>query len=178
MSTLAERLIALHRSLDAAGVPHAVGGAIALAYCTDEPRGTRDLDINVFVGIDEMDKLLNALPSEINVGPEDIDFLVRDGQVRLWWADMPVDFFLDVHEFHHEVAARVRTVPFEGTTIPVLDCVSLTVFKAMFDRSKDWADIEAMVESGTLDGEAALRWVDRLLGRDHPAAERLAALVT
>src|SRR5262249_41808856 len=45
LSVLAERLIAIHDSLDAAGVPHAFGGAIALAYCTEEPRGTRDLDV-------------------------------------------------------------------------------------------------------------------------------------
>lgn len=49
MSLLAQRLLAVHDALDAAELPHAFGGAIALAYCTEEPRGTRDLDVNVFV---------------------------------------------------------------------------------------------------------------------------------
>ena len=47
--TLGERLVTLHQALDAAGVPHAFGGAIALAYCTEDPRGTNDIDCNVCV---------------------------------------------------------------------------------------------------------------------------------
>jgi hypothetical protein len=88
-----------------------------------------------------------------------------------------VDLFLDVHEFHKDVARRVRTVPFEGSDIPVLDCVSLAVFKAMFNRGKDWVDIEAMIDAGRLDGPAAVDWVHRILGNDHEATTRLAALV-
>ena len=49
MSALGERLLAVHDALDGAGMPHAIGGAIALGYCVVEPRGTRDLDVNVFV---------------------------------------------------------------------------------------------------------------------------------
>ena len=53
--------------------------------------------------------------------------------------------YLNVLPFHDEVAAGVRYVPFMDRTIPVLDCGALAGFKAMFDRTKDWADIEAMV---------------------------------
>jgi hypothetical protein len=49
VSVLAQRLLAVHAALDDAGLPHAFGGAIALAYCTLEPRGTRDIDVNVFI---------------------------------------------------------------------------------------------------------------------------------
>jgi hypothetical protein len=38
---LAERVLALHRALEDADVPHAFGGAIILAYATMNPRGTR-----------------------------------------------------------------------------------------------------------------------------------------
>ena len=47
---LPEKLIALHHALDDAGIPHAVGGAIALGYYA-EPRATIDVDINVFVPV-------------------------------------------------------------------------------------------------------------------------------
>jgi len=47
--TLAERLVALHRALERRQVPHAFGGAIALAYRTLDPRGTSDIDVNLFV---------------------------------------------------------------------------------------------------------------------------------
>ncbi|MDQ1395101.1 MAG: hypothetical protein QOG64_360, partial [Acidimicrobiaceae bacterium] len=45
MPSLAERLLVVHAGLDGARIPHAFGGAIALAYCTEEPRGTRDIDV-------------------------------------------------------------------------------------------------------------------------------------
>ena len=39
----------LHAGLESGGIPHAFGGAIALADWTLEPRGTRDIDVNLFV---------------------------------------------------------------------------------------------------------------------------------
>ncbi len=48
--TVVERILALHAALDAASVPHAFGGALALAWCTQRPRGT--VDVNVFVSHD------------------------------------------------------------------------------------------------------------------------------
>ena len=56
----------------------------------------------------------------------------------------PIDLFFANHPFHDTVQGRVRTVPFADTRITVLDCTSLAVFKAFFDRTKDWADLEAM----------------------------------
>ena len=47
--TLPERLVALHRALARRRIPHAFGGAIALAYWTLDPRATSDIDINVFL---------------------------------------------------------------------------------------------------------------------------------
>jgi hypothetical protein len=177
MSSLAERLVAVHEALDAAGVAHAFGGAISLAYCTEEPRGTRDLDVNVFSPPDEARRVFDALPDGVSVTDADATAAQADGQVRLWWEDTPIDVFFDVHAFYRYAAGRVRSVPFGGTRIPVLDCVSLAVFKALYNRTRDWADIEAMIEAGALDGDEALVWVRQLLGHEADAARRLAALV-
>jgi hypothetical protein len=49
----------------------------------------------------------------------------------------------------------------------------------LFDRSKDWVDIEAMLELGTaLDAAEVLRWVGRLAGDDDPRYDRIAAMLT
>jgi hypothetical protein len=149
--TLAEQLLAIHRALDEGGLPHAFGGAIALAYWTLEPRGTRDLDVNIFVGVDQVPRVVAALPPALDPGTSGIERLARDGQTRMWWDDTPVDVFLDYAPIHHEAADRARRVPFAGHEIPVLGPVELAAFKAMFDRTKDWADIEAMLAAGTLD---------------------------
>ena len=60
--------------------------------------------------------------------------------------------------------------------MPVLDCASLVVFKSLFDRTKDWADIEAIAEATPEDIEAAAHTVADLLGEDDPAYKRLAAV--
>src|ERR1051326_438401 len=120
MSKLGELLLAVHDGLDRAGIPHAVGGAIALAYCTLDPRGTRDLDFNVFVGPERAREVLAALPNGIEVSGERLERLERDGQVRLHAGTTPVDLFLSVLPFHDHVAGQVRQVPFEGRSIPVL----------------------------------------------------------
>jgi hypothetical protein len=177
MSVLADRLVAVDAALHAAGMPHAFGGAIALAYCTEEPRGTRDIDVNVFVGSDRAAAVLRSLPPGVTVHDADIDAVRRDGQVRVWWDDTPIDVFFDVHRFHEEAAADVRSVPFAGGQIPVLGCTALAVFKAVFNRTKDWADIEAMLDACAVDRAALIGWVVRLFGTSNPQAERLARLI-
>jgi len=175
VSELGDRLIAVHYGLERARVPHAIGGAIALGYCTLEPRGTRDLDVNVFVGTDRVKEVFAALPEPVAVSGLSLEHAERDGQVRLWWEQTPVDLFFSVLPFHHQVATEVRQVSFEGHTIPMLSCTALAVFKAMFDRTRDWADIESMVEARSLDLDEARRWVIEMVGEDG-RAEKLSAL--
>ena len=177
MSLLATRLIAIHDALVASRLPHAFGGAIALAYCTEEPRGTRDLDVNVFVAPGRARDVFAALPDPVRASASDVEAAEREGQVRVWWEDTPIDLFLDVHRFHREVASDVRQVPFMGQSIPVLGSTALAVFKALFNRTKDWADIEAMVEMGALDVAEATAQVRAMAGTEHPAVGRMAKLL-
>lgn len=171
MSSLGELLFAVDHSLDEARIPHAVGGAIALAYCTLEPRATRDLDFNVFVGPSRAREVLAALPEGVERTGERLARLERDGQVRLRAGSTPIDLFLSVLPFHDYVQAHIRRVPFEGRTIPVVDCTALAVFKAMFARPRDWVDIEAMVEAGSLDVDEAIGWVREMAGDDKRVAK-------
>jgi hypothetical protein len=177
MSALVEKLLTIHDSLTKAALPHAFGGAIALAYCTEEPRGTRDLDVNIFADASKAEAILTRLPGAVTVRAEDVATVVRDGQARLWWDDTPVDIFLNNLPLHEAVAARVVWVPLAGREIPVLDCASLTIFKAMFGRTKNWADIEAIAVATPEDIEAAAATIADLVGEDDAAYRRLAALL-
>ena len=171
--TLAERLVALHRALTRRRIPHAFGGAIALAYWTLEPRGTRDIDVNVFVPASEAERALRALPEGVAQPPGTAEAIERDGQIRLWWDDTPLDLFFDYVPIHAEAARNRRTVPFEGTQIPVLGPTELAVFKVMFDRTRDWADVEAMAAAGTLDVKAVRTALAKLVTDDDPRFARL-----
>jgi hypothetical protein len=176
VSDLAERLLEIHDALTAASLPHAFGGAIALAYCTEEPRGTRDLDVNVFVHPDHAKEVFAALPTAVATSAGELRSAEEEGQVRLWWADTPIDIFLNVHPFHDEVARGVRQVPFSGRVVPVVGCTTLAVFKALLSRTKDWADIEEMVQAGAMDVRDAVAWVAQIAGTEHPALARMSAL--
>jgi hypothetical protein len=171
--TLGQRLRAIHASLTEGGVEHAFGGAIALAYWTEEPRGTRDIDVNVFVAPADCERVLAALPEGVSYEKSDVEALKRAGQRRLWWNDTPVDFFFSHLPIHDDAARHRRTVPFEGEQIPVLGPVELAVFKAMFDRTRDWADIEEMLTAQTLDVDALRAQLIRLVGDDDQRLVRL-----
>lgn len=178
MSDLVEKLFAIHDALTEAGFAHAFGGAIALAYCTEEPRGTRDLDVNIFVDASQAEPVLTRLPKGVRVRKEDITRVKRDGQARLRWDETPIDVFLNNIPLHDAVASSVVWVPLEGRDIPVLDCASLVIFKAFFDRTKDWADIEAIATATPEDIEGAAATIAETVGEDDPAVEKLRALST
>ncbi|TMK24950.1 MAG: nucleotidyltransferase family protein [Actinobacteria bacterium] len=175
MIGVADRMLAVHDALRAAGLPHAIGGAIALGYCTLEARGTQDVDINVFVSPSRTREVFAALPDGVRVTARDLQLAERDGQVRLLWHATPIDVFFSVLPFHDEVERNIRHVSFGDRTIPVLDCTDLAVFKALFARPRDWVDIEAMVEARSLDVDEAMRWVREMVG-DDPRVEQLAGL--
>jgi hypothetical protein len=171
--SLPEKVIAIHQALDAARVPHAIGGALALAYYA-EPRATIDVDVNVFVPTVRWPEVHDALaPLGVDVGL-DVAELERDGQARLWWDRNPVDLFFSYDPFHDEMRRRARKVPFGDATIPILAPEHLAVCKAMFDRTKDWLDIEQiLVATSPLDLAEIESWLTRMVGESDPRLGKL-----
>lgn len=168
------------RRFDAAGIDNAIGGAIALGYHVGEARGTRDIDINVSLPVHEARRALELLPPEVPWDEVSIERIERDGYVRLYWPvegenPVPLDLFFMEHEFHDVIRRRTVTVPLRGARVKILSATDLTVFKALFDRTKDWADIEAMVDEGadSLDLADAIRWVASIVGDDDQRVQKL-----
>ena len=177
MTTLFDKLVSIERALRDANIPHAFGGAIALGFHIVEPRATADIDVNLFVPEVDASTTFAALPPEITWDAADVHEVETNGQVRVFWDDTPVDLFFETHRFHRHTAERVEQVSFDGVDVPVLGATELTIFKAFFDRTKDWADIEAMVDAGTVDIHAAIGWLVDLLGADDHRVARLRTLL-
>jgi hypothetical protein len=170
--SLPEKVSAIHDRLDQAGIPHALGGALALAYYA-EPRATIDIDLNVFVPPEDYPRVLDAL-GPLGVG-DSVDAAVfeRDGQCRLWWGRNPVDLFFAKLPIHDAMRREARTVPFGDDELPILAPEHLTTCKAIFDRPKDWLDIEQILASVEhLDMAEIERWLDEIIGADDPRAQR------
>jgi hypothetical protein len=176
-TSLADKVVALHDAL--AAIPHAFGGALALAYYA-EPRATIDIDLNVFVDAQHIEEVARPL-RELGVAIDDAaaDLIRRDGQARVWWDQTPVDLFFAYDRFHDAAARARRTVPFATGEIQILAPEHLMVCKAVFNRPKDWVDIDAMRELGQgVDTAEVLRWVGRIAGDEDPRYERIAAVLT
>jgi hypothetical protein len=176
MTSIVDKILAIGATLDAHGLPYAFGGALALAFCTERARGTIDIDVNVFVGQEEAGRVLGALHPPINPTETDLRDLEGDGQTRLWWDRTPVDIFLDTTDFHVQAAQRRQLHDFGGQRIPFLGCSDLAVFKAFFNRTKDWADLEEMIAVGALNVDQTLGVLIRYLGEDDDRVERLRSL--
>lgn len=177
--SLPEKVIAVDRALGEGRLPHAFGGALALAYYA-EPRVTIDIDINVFAPpekIDEVNLALTPLGVEALESDEDRFALERDGQCRIWWGITALDLFFANGELHEAMRNAARRVPFGEDQIEVLSPEHLVVCKACFDRPKDWIDIEqVLVATDPFDVAEVDRWLGRL-GEDDARKRRFDGLV-
>lgn len=175
---LVPKIVSLHEMLDSAGVPHQFGGAIALMWYRN-PRATTDIDINLTLPPEAADPILEMLTRlGVTVTPEDRAAIAGDGQARLDWDGSYLDVFFATMELHLEMAERSRLVHFGPVDIPILSPEHLIVCKAIYDRPKDWLDIEEMVRWGTaIDADEALGWVASILGDDSDQYGKLAAII-
>lgn len=174
---LPDKVVAVHEALRAAKVPHALGGALALAYYAT-PRATIDIDLNVFVPAERWREVIDAL-GPLGIVTDDLDSagLERDGQCRLWWGNNALDLFFAYDPIHDAMRKGARRVPFAGITVSILAPEHLAVCKAMFDRRKDWLDIEQMLIAGEeLDVAEIERWLRQMAGEGDPRLAHLAEI--
>jgi hypothetical protein len=155
--TLQSQVLAVHRALAEAGLPHAIGGAIALSIY-GAPRDTVDIDVNVFVAPERRPEVRAAL-----------DPLVIDGN--------PVHVFYSHDPLHEEMARKVHEVPYGDATIPLVAPEHLLIRKALLDRRKDWPDIEALLHANPdLDLAEIESWLRRLTAPDDARVTELQEL--
>lgn len=145
--SLVDLVVDVHRQLAQASLSHAFGGALALAYVAD-PRGTVDVDINVFTPVEEIDAILDVL-SAIGLRAERAraEWMPAAGiRVRRPADPYPVDVFASIDERYTEIERRCPRYPFghDGVVLPFLSAEDLALFKLSFGRDKDWVDLRSM----------------------------------
>jgi hypothetical protein len=175
MRPILDAIVELHDKLAAAGIHHAFGGAFALLWCTGEPRTTVDIDLNIFAPPTKTQQVLEALPDEIVASDDETEQLMTAGQCRLMFDGTPVDIFLDTTPFHDDLRLHINVHQLAGRKLPFLGCNDLAVFKAFFNRRKDWADIEEMLRADRLDVPYVIGILNEYLGPDD---ERIRELLT
>jgi hypothetical protein len=100
-------------ALEGAAIPYAIGGALALAVA-GVPRGTADVDVNVFIGRDRFAELVATLRA-VGLDIDEVAAPVharRDGMFVARYDGMRIDVFLPSIPFSDEAArTRVRLRP-------------------------------------------------------------------
>jgi hypothetical protein len=138
----------LAKKLNDRGCEYALGGAIALGYWA-EPRGTMDVDLTLFLPVTRPSEVLWLL-GEIGcdvVASDAIPSIQDHGFCKAEYAKLRVDVFVPLIPFYEQAKARRRKVQLGEQQVMIWDAETLTVFKMMFFRRKDVADVEQILQN-------------------------------
>ncbi len=165
----------LAERLELRGAEYALGGAIALGYW-GAPRGTIDVDLTLFLPPDKPSDcacLLQDIGCELSAA-EAVQSLREHGFCRVAYAGTRVDVFLPIAPFYEAARTRRKRVELGGRPVMIWDAESLAVFKMMFFRRKDLADVEQILRAQGPQFDRA--WVQEQLAEMYGARDpRLAA---
>ena len=171
----AENARCLADAFEAGDIPYAVGGALALAIA-GVPRGTADVDVNVFVEGDRIHEVIEVLrrggvevdaPSAVARARVDGMFVGRlDG--------MRIDVFVPSIPFSYEAErTRIRITDDEQWSGWFLSAEAIAIFKLLFFRGKDRVDLERLVAvRPDLDRAYVREWIVRMMGEDDERTRR------
>jgi hypothetical protein len=144
-------------------LPYAIGGALALGVW-GVPRMTSDVDIAVFAGEGELDRVLEAVERAGAMVDRDEArravtragfFVAHLGRTRL-------DVFMAHHPWHAEMQKRrVSLATPEGRARWFLSAEDTALAKLIYARPKDIEDLQRLfkVQAGRLDLEYLRKWL-------------------
>jgi hypothetical protein len=152
---LDQKVVQLARAFESAGLPYAMGGALAFAYCS-EP-ATMDVDINVFVRPTARRSVRRASLG-VTAHPRPSMETERGGQVRLHWE---LRRLISSSPATSSMITPRRGETSRSATSDRSSRPGLLVCKTVFDRRKDWIDIDLILAltAGDLDLDDVRRWV-------------------
>jgi hypothetical protein len=166
--------------LEAATIPYAVGGALALGVWAF-PRATLDVDLNVFVPIEDLARVFVVLEAAgCTVTRESaLARAASDGYFEAYAGPMRIDVFVPSIPFYENVRRRIRQATLEGRPAWYLSPEDLAVMKLLFFRPKDLLDLERLValRAADFDRRYVERAIESLLGTDDPRLREWRALL-
>lgn len=167
-------------ALEVAGIPYAIGGALALGVWA-VPRATNDVDINLFVPATILAPALQALRGVGCEFDEDrvLQSAVDRGDLEVRLERMRVDIFVLSIPLSESARDRARQAVLLGRPAWFLAPEDLAAFKFLFFRTKDILDVERLVAflGQDFDRDYVRRWLVDLVGEDDERVSRWDQLV-
>lgn len=150
--------VELGQLLEGAGLPYAIGGALALGV-HGVVRATQDVDVNVFVKPERLEALLTLL-RENGVSVDAAKARaegVTEGVFFSWAGPTRIDVFLPSIDLSWNALRTRVSVTVEGQPTWFLSPELLSCFKLLFFRPKDLLDLERLVQNCTTLDSARVR---------------------
>lgn len=138
----------LAEQLELRSQEYALGGAIALGYW-GAPRGTVHVDLTIYLPPERPSEciwLLREIGCDVPAS-EAASSLREYGFCTVMFARMRLDIFLPTVPFYEVARTRRRRLELAGQPIMAWDAETLVVFKLMFFRRKDLADVEQVLRT-------------------------------
>jgi predicted nucleotidyltransferase len=157
--------------LSGRGIPYMIiGGQAVLLY--GEPRLTKDIDITLGVGVEELPVIKDAIRAlGLSIEPDDVDTFVKDTMV-LPAVDkksgIRVDFVFSFSPFERAAIERAKEVRFDEVPVRFASLEDLVIHKMVAGRARDIEDVRAiLLKNPGYDREYIRGWLsdfDKALG--------------
>ena len=141
--------------------------------------GVTPFGINVFLNEEEAGTCWEELGS-LGIESPAADRDIHEHEVLLSWEHTPIHVFFSYDPFHESCRVRARQVPFADGEIWILSAEDITIFKVIYDRPKDRAEVrEVLLCMGErFDVAYAIGWLERILGSGDARVTRFREAVT
>jgi len=135
------------RCLDQAGIPYMViGGQAVLLY--GEPRLTKDIDVTLGVGTDQLGNLRSLLP-EMGLTPlvDDEAFTIRTLVLPCSHPDsaLRVDLIFSISPYERAAIARAKEIEVGGSRVRFAAVEDLIIHKVIAGRPRDLEDVAGIL---------------------------------
>lgn len=185
MALTGERLLELVKrigqTLEQQGIPYAFSGAIA-NFLWGVPRATKDVDLLVTVPRIRLPRVLELL---LGLGCQgDLQQALKDSLehhcVRLSYEGVLIEVFLPYLPYHQHVMQRRIQHGIEGIPLWFVSAEDLVILKLLFYRTKDIADIKAILatQKGKVDVAYITSTLKTLLPANDPRHRELTRWLT
>ena len=134
--------------LSGRGIPYMIiGGQAVLLY--GEPRLTKDIDITLGVGVEELPVIKDAIRAlGLSIESDDVDTFVKDTMV-LPAADkksgIRVDFVFSFSPFERAAIQRAKEVRFDEVPVRFASLEDLVIHKMVAGRARDLEDVKSIL---------------------------------
>lgn len=160
----ADLLTRIGAALAAESIPYMViGGQAVLVH--GEPRLTRDIDITVGVGPDDIDRLI-AVTSTLGLTmlPDDAAAFARETMVLPAIDEasgIRVDLILSLSAYEAQAIERAEPTRLEGGSVQVATAEDLVIHKIIAGRPRDLEDVRTvLLKKPGLDRGYVRRWLE------------------